>query len=516
MKKRVCLTIVFCISIIAWLIMTYSQKRVTWLCMDEEGIYILLKADNRNEIIRPWQEKENTPYYFFLPAFANDGELFADASIEGGSINNLSIKRRSSLKWKEGKEYSIEKNNNIVNVKFMKSENIPAFFVSIEDIDYIHRDKDNETTGNLTAINEEGHLFCTSMLEKISIRGQSTAGCFKKSYSFTLQNKKALCGLDEGKKWNLLSLYYEYDKIHSKIAFDIANELGIRYAPECTWVDLYCNCHYMGLYLLIEAIDVGEGRVEIHDLEKDNKGLNLELFVEDNKINKTKEGYSLIEPKNNTGGYLIEKTPASRLQEDEDVYFKTSSEYYFVIKSPKHASIEQVEYISGFIQNIEDLIVKGNQEYKNYINIESFAKQFLLDKIVMENDAMWASTFFYKDMDSNVLYSGPPWDYDRSVGTILTNYEAGIGDAPNNMPIWYMALYEDDEFYACLIKNYHDILPYMEKVLSQGIDDYVNWISASMRMDTVLMQAYLMPDETYSYTQYDSYIRYLNFFWRTD
>lgn len=206
MKKRVCLTIVFCISIIAWLIMTYSQRRVTWLCMDEEGIYILLKADNRNEIIRPWQEKENTPYYFFLPAFANDGELFADASIEGGSINNLSIKRRSSLKWKEGKEYRI------------------------------------------------------------------------------------------------------------------------------------------------------------------------------------------------------------------------------------------------------------------------------------------------------------------AVGTILTNYEAGIGDAPNNMPIWYMALYEDDEFYACLIKNYHDILPYMEKVLSQGIDDYVNWISASMRMDTVLMQAYLMPDETYSYTQYDSYIRYLKFF----
>ena len=286
MKKRACLVIVFCISIIMWFIMAYDQKKVTWLCMDEDGIYVLLKSDNRSEIIRPWQAREDTPYYFFLPAFANDGEIFADASMEGASINDLDIKSGDSLKWKSEDEYRITKGNNSINVKFMKSENLPAFFVSTEDMGYIHESKNNKATGNLTVINEDGHLFCTSVMDKLSMRGNSTALIPKKSYSFNLKNKKALCGLEAGKKWNLLAMYYEFDKIHSKIVFDMAKELGIQYTPECTWVDLYCNNEYMGLYLLIEALDVGEGRVEIYDLEKDNESLNSELFEQDNKIEK--------------------------------------------------------------------------------------------------------------------------------------------------------------------------------------------------------------------------------------
>lgn len=71
--------------------------------------------------------------------------------------------------------------------------------------------------------------------------------------------------MELGKKWNLLALFYEWDRMHTKIALDMAREMGITCTPESTWVDLYCNGQYVGLYLLTETVSVGDGRVEIHD-----------------------------------------------------------------------------------------------------------------------------------------------------------------------------------------------------------------------------------------------------------
>ena len=39
------------------------------------------------------------------------------------------------------------------------------------------------------------------------------------------------------------------------------------YTPQATWVDLYLNGEYQGLYQISEKVEVGNGRVEIADQE---------------------------------------------------------------------------------------------------------------------------------------------------------------------------------------------------------------------------------------------------------
>ena len=56
--------------------------------------------------------------------------------------------------------------------------------------------------------------------------------------------------------------------MNTKTAFDIAEILGLYYSPQCTWIDLYLNGEYSGIYLLTESVSAGAGRVEITDLEK--------------------------------------------------------------------------------------------------------------------------------------------------------------------------------------------------------------------------------------------------------
>ena len=515
MKKQIRLIIVFCVFAVAGIAFLHGNRKAVRLCADEKGLYVSLKTDNENIILRPWQKEENAPCYFFLPAFADGSGILIDDSMAGANIDGVFAAEGSRLRWQQGGgEHRIERGKDSWNVKFMKSENLPAFFISTESksMEFIHENKDNRETGDLTVVNADGNTSYAGMLDKISARGNTTFNTYKKPYNITLHDKKALCGLEAGRKWTLLALYFEHDKIHSKIIYDMAREMGMKYTPECTWVDLYCNGTYMGLYLLTEAPDVGEGRIEIYDLEKEIKNLNPELLAADGAVEKTGGGYALLEPDNSSGGYLIELTPEERLQKEKDVYFETPAGYYFVLKSPKYATEGQRTYIQKFVCNIENLIVQEDPSYKNYIDLQSFARQFLIDKMVLDIDAMRYSTFYYKEKDSDILYSGPIWDYDRALGGYISDYEAAVEAKPNNMNPWYMSLYQDEEFYGELVENYRKVLPYAQKMLTQGIDEYADMIRPSVEMDTVLMHAYAEPNETISYTCFDSYIRYLKFF----
>lgn len=517
MKKKIYLIILLCSMLISgggWII-SY-QSKITWLDMDTDGIYISVKSDNREEILRPWFDIENDIYYFFLPAFADKKDIYINKSLNGVTIDDTVVKSGNRFAWSADREYKINTGVASYNVRFMKSENLPAFFMHTDsgDMEYIHEDKSNAEKGFLTVINADGHLHYSGVLDKISGRGHTTWDGYKRPYSITLHDKASLCGLETGKKWSLLALYFEQDKIHSKIIYDLARELKIPYSPECTWVDLYCNGQYVGLYLLTEARTIASGRIEITDLEKQNEQVNSKEFLDKANVVKNGDiqGYEIIDPENYSGGYLVEKVLPGRIDEESNAYFTLSSGYSFVIESPQHASLNQVEYISDFFQNIESILEQWDSEYQNYIDMESFARQFLLDKIVMEADAMRMSTYFYKDQNNDVLFAGPVWDYDRAMGEIFTDYTEPIEGDPNGMEIWYMPLYHNYDFYNTVMSEYIRILPYLEKVLTEDIDHYAEFISASVKMDSVLMRAYASGNETVSYTQYDSYIKYLKFF----
>ena len=466
MKKYVQLIVLFSILVVCFCGVIMNQQKVVHLKAEEGTFHISINIYNSTEKIYPWYEAKEDLYYIFLPSCVKEDIIYIDNDIE---INGLQARKRFA--WVQDEVYNIKINNTLYRSIFMKSANIPAFFIETESgsMDYLHESKEHAESGKLAIIGTDGHVQYSGGLVKIAGRGNSTWIQNKKPYSIVLKDKHPLCGLNAGKEWKLLSLYFEHDKIHSKIIFDLGRGMGIENTPECTWVDLYCHGEYKGLYLLTE------------DIAKKMVG---------------------------EGAYLIEKTIPQQLRSDESAFSTKQTGFLFRFASPRHPEDEQVEEVSNMVLALEELLLKG--EAQNHIDMESLAKQFLIDKIVMEADAMQMSTFFY--IKGNKLSAGPLWDYDRAMGEILSDYTASIEDLPNGMYGWYMSLYENEEFKNIMIKSYKDSLPYFYEILNKGIDEYAEIISASVKMDSVLMKSIAKFNETTSYQEYENYLKYLKFF----
>lgn len=472
MKKRIYLCGVSFFLLCIFGIM-FAQQRNAWLLIEENAMSLTVKADNKPMVIEAWFSEEQEIFYFFCPSFMVEEKISIEYDGEGKILVNGETKRE--FKWDENTRYKIETEDQAYQVIFMKAQNLPALFLETNSgsMDYIHENKLNSEEGTLTVITQEGNVQYSGVLEEIAGRGNSTWHPYKKPYSIKLRNKRPLCGMEAGKEWKLLALYFEQDKINTKIVFEMANRLGLTETPDCRWVDLYCNGEYRGLYLLTEAVE------------------------SDTSLQ---------------GGYLVEKGVAELMEGDEDWFITEKCQYCFSAKQPAVLSGKEREDISLFVQKIEDLLLDGDIRYREYIDMGSLARQFLIDKITMESDAMWTSTFFQIDLQNNILKAGPLWDYDRAMGELFTDYETPIEGAPNAMAEWYMRLYDDEQFFEELMAAYREIIPYVQALLYDQIDEYVNLISHSVAMDSVLMAEYSWVNETCSYGEYDSYVKYLKFF----
>jgi len=532
MKKKIQrLCALMALSFLFFLMLTDKKSRNELHISEQNGIVLTIDSNNREQEFYPYENPMDGLTYFFLPSYTENDTVYIKRPIgKTITINGEPVKNHRELTWKTDEIYEItvadstnDPHISEYQVVFMRSANIPAVFIDTRSgsMEYLHADKENKEPGQIRIMEENGSLVYIGRLDSISGRGNSTWGYDKKSYSIRLQNAKALLGMDQGKKWYLLPVFIEKNRMNSKVALDIAAELGLAFTSQCTWIDLYLNGEYSGNYLLCEAISVEDGRVEIHDLEQENKANNPNIGEAPAFVKDSCKGCVLTNGNDTNGGYLIEKDGPSAY-ELESSGFQTASGAYFVIKSPEHASEAQVEYIMDHFQTIENMIVNDAPDYDHYIDLDSFAARFLVDEISLNYDANVTSMFFYKNSDSNLLYAGPVWDYDSSMGwgkeemhewndyerSILHNVRNSI-----NTLNWYQMLYENKEFYDRMTALFEDLLPYMETLLESTIDEYADTIRASALMDGIRWQ-YAYADSTNQghYINFDNNVRYLKYY----
>lgn len=495
MKNKRLLVIVFMtIALIG--IMIWNRENNALLDKDENGCPVLtVKADNIKKRIYPWYSVVDNKYYFFLPSFVNKKE---------GYMGNV-------------------QDHDII---CLKSENVPAVFIDTEsgDMNYLMKSKENEEKGSICIVDANGNVQYYGALERISGRGNSSWEKYnKKPYSIKLCEAENLFGMDKGKKWNLLPLWREGNKINTKVVFDMAEVLGLSYTPECTWIDLFLNGEYAGIYLLTESVMVGEGRVDIYDLEKGNEKLNEKIERAQTFVENGKKGYEILNEEDLSGGYLIEKDLSS-YYEKESSGFIIESGKTFTIKSPKYASKQQVTYIRDYIQMVENLIMNHDMEYLNYIDIDSFIGRFLIDEISLNCDANITSMYFYKEKGDSLIYAGPIWDYDGAMGEINNGFMEGMCVNYQWSTIrsfrseeetlgWNASLYEDDIFYDKMRECYSQALPQFERILDEKIDEYADWVRKSAELDKIRWQEEDVRDDYPGhYKNYDNNVRYLKYF----
>lgn len=312
---------------------------------------------------------------------------------------------------------------------------LPSLFISLpsNQLDSILKDGEVKVPADALLISAEKDTIYFGDLAHIKTRGNTTHWEIKKPFTIKFPKKQRLLGLDKSSSFVLLANALDESHIRNTIAFDLAHAIGLP-APKYAFLSLYINEEYKGLYQITNKVEVGRHTLNISDLDKYNKQVNSQPLNEytwfgygRNKQVIQRKGVLLEnDPDDITGGYLLDNSGADWMYCKSISGFVSKAGDPIRIRSPKYASPNEVNYISNLYDEMESAVLSQDgcnpqtgKHYSEYIDIESFAKYYLLNELLMNQDGGYASFYMYKDKDSldPKIYAGPVWDFDKSLSS---------------------------------------------------------------------------------------------------
>jgi len=228
---------------------------------------------------------------------------------------------------------------------------------------------------------------------RLKLHGTYSLRFPKKSLRIELQdstgdnNNVPVIGLPEENDFILYAPFQDKTLIKNVFTYNLGRKMGY-YAPRTRFCELVLNGSDLGLHVLTEKIKRDRNRVNIRELDSnDISGISL------------------------TGGYILEYNLGLEI----------------IYPNTKNITPEQKNYISSYIDKCESLIqnidnCSTENEYKNYIDINSLADYYIINELSLNFDAFSKSWYMYKDNDAvdGRLKYGPFWDYD-----VAWNYYLG-------------------------------------------------------------------------------------------
>lgn len=517
--------IVICVLLLGGLVYRDSMSENN---LSEQQTQIELSFMLGDNIINAWKGED--AYYLFLPSYATpeDVELVSWATefeipdmealvMRGGSLAALPFDEVLSCRTVSSKEK--------FSFCIMQSANLPAVFMETDSgtLENIWTDKEVEENGKLQIVDEAGERLYRGGLKSIKGRGNySYAHYEKKPFSITTKEEVSLLGLGTGAKYALLSNASDPTLIRNELARKMEVALETEYTNEGRFVDLYVNGDYLGNYYLCENIEIGAERINVTDLEaqmdKFYQNTNYDSF--DPYETETKRAKQMnYNPADITGGYLVEREFEDRYHveyADNPSSFITEGKEHFVVQSPRYCSDEQIDYLEQYFSEAEAALLTEDGvhpdtgfSYDAYIDVDSFTKKYLVEEVTKNYDAGVSSCFIYKDSDSvdGRIKAAPIWDCDMSFGNYLDWMEYFSEDPKgvSNLSLhaysspWYDALYQKEEVYEKICSYYEKkVSPYLDELVTETIDEYREYLSASAQMNDIRWQVDLNNNEYYS------------------
>jgi len=449
-----------------------------------DALYLECTIDGQCIRFGLWEEETQGRYYLFLPACFRDqnrefilryddrkGILKIDGAVykEGAVWRAGGVEEPCpiSLTGPFGASYMDK------TLQVLVSENLPAIMIGTEDEkDLLSlQEFDNRKyieTGSMVLLDENGNIACNEKLEKFKVRGNLTASLDKKPFTFSFGRQTGLCGMKPALKWNLLANATDGSYIRNKLVLDLAGQSTDAYEPAGVFTELYLNGRYQGLYLLTEAVEIGENRLEISP----------------------------------QGSWFLEMELDFRREEDIP-YIITDRGQIFAVNSQTAVSGTEKDQIRFLLNDIESALFSedgrsalSGKPLEELLDLDSWATAWLIQEISGDHDTGIASQFAYTDNRKGApLYAGPAWDFDGTMGNVntpmFTNPQALTTSIENtreegnpNQNRWLAAMYRNPVFQKIVEEKYQSIFrPILENILQKQIDSYTGLISSSALLD---------------------------------
>lgn len=435
--------------------------------------------------LAPWEDEEDGRLYLFLPSCFPEGEnelavrypdYYGTLKIDGIAYENGDI-------WREaGREevHSLEIKGRFGFSRFeremqvLRSEKLPAAFVTVEAEDDLldiveFKNRQYLEIGEIKILAPDGRLLCESDLDVFKVRGNLTAEFSKKPFTFAFDRPREVLGMKAAVKWNLLANATDGAYIRNKIIRDLAYECIDAYEPRGEFVELYLNGVYQGLYLLTEAVEIGENRIDISP--KDNWYVEMEL------------------------DFRAREDPTQIITERGQIFIIHGDG---ISERDRRQVKERLNDVESALYAQDGVSAISGKSLGELIDLPSFAEAWLVEELSGDHDIGITSQFAYAlRKEDSLWYSGPVWDFDG----IMTNVNTPMYGVPealtgvvamsrpegnNNQNRWMSAMWNHPGFQAKVKEAYTEVFreKYLE-ILEKQIDEQVAYISRSALLDAL-------------------------------
>ena len=359
----------------------------------------------------------------YLPGSANAKKLRLawDAKDVTFSRNGKTYKSGKAPIAPAGKTYKYKVSKGglsaILKVKTVQgSSDVDAMFLEIDEskgsILAMQLDSDHETScyGKMKVGDHKKKYV------SIKGRGSSTWLMPKKPYNMTVYDDETYTSKDKTelidgvkvKKWTLLANYFDNALMRNKIAYDLADQLGI--GLKSKFVDLWMNGTYLGSYLLTPKKDTGCS----------DDGFIIE---NDHQLPDGEEDETFDFP---------------------NIHTMPLKHNYLIVDdigdNAKAAGVNTKTIEKWFTKAWDAVLDKDSEAYQKYFDLDSWAKMYLMFEVSKTYDCYAGNILMHRDgMGKNdKLYAGPAWDYDIAFGRTLHKFLVGVSEPVQlNAEGWY-------------------------------------------------------------------------------
>lgn len=256
---------------------------------------------------------------------------------------------------------------------------VMEIFLNGTTLDEVHENgKDVKYDGNVVVL--DGVEYDEVELKG---RGNSSWAADKKSYRIKFDKKTSLLGMEKSKKWALIANNIDDSLMRNDLAQHLMGMLVDDYPFFGEFVELKVDGEYLGLYYLIRTMGISKEAVNLSD----PMGVMMEL---DN----------------------------AWCEEEEEQYWTSQGNCLAAkdVVADDNADVAATDFVRDFDALEEAAKVGDYGEIEKLIDVESFAKYFILAEITSDPDAYITSWFMYKDGTDDKIHAGLAWDYDLAFG----------------------------------------------------------------------------------------------------